>query len=69
MSPEFMRVGDLVQIRKGVHGRGEVGTIVGLRTFMNGGCFDVLFHDGIRSCHPSNLQKPDGRLRPLHEAR
>jgi hypothetical protein len=27
------------------------------------GCLEILFHDGRRRVHPSNIQKPDGRTR------
>ena len=60
-----MKPGDLVQLRKGVTGQGEVGVVLGP---VGGGGWDknnieVLFHGGPVSCHPSNLQKPDGRSR------
>jgi hypothetical protein len=59
---------DLVQLKKGVTGMGEVGMVIGPATGpiwgASGGCLDVLFHDGIRKVHPSNIQKPDGRTRP-----
>lgn len=59
---------DLVQLKKGVTGMGDIGIVIGPATggvWMNsGGCLDVLFHDGIRKVHPSNIQKPDGRTRP-----
>jgi len=60
--------GNLVQIKRGVHGMGEVGMVIGPaevdRWGVSGGCLDVLFHDGLRRVHPSNMQKPDGRTRP-----
>ncbi len=60
--------GNLVQIKRGVHGMGEVGMVIGPaevdRWGESGGCLDVLFHDGLRRVHPSNMQKPDGRTRP-----
>lgn len=63
-----MNPGDLVQLRKGVTGAGDIGIVLGPATgpvFVNSiGCLDVLFHEGIRHVHPSNLQKPDGRLKP-----
>jgi hypothetical protein len=59
---------DLVQIKRGVHGVGDIGIVIGPATggawVNSGGCLDVLFHDGIRKVHPSNIQKPDGRTRP-----
>lgn len=57
-----MKAGDLMQIKKGVNGQGEVGVVVGPSRAQL--CWDVLFHDGIRRIHPLNLQKPDGRLKP-----
>ena len=61
--------GNLVQIKRGVHGMGEVGMVIGPaevdRWGDSGGCLDILFHDGIRRVHPSNIQKPAGRTRPL----
>jgi len=63
-----MNPGDLVQIRKGVDGQGEVGIVIGPATgpswLMRAGCLDVLFHEGIRHVHPSNIQAPDGRTKP-----
>jgi hypothetical protein len=57
----------LVQIKKGIHGRGDIGVVIGPATgdlwVNSGGCLDILFHDGIRRVHPSNIQKPDGRTR------
>jgi hypothetical protein len=62
-----MNPGDLVQIRKGVTGAGDIGIVLGPATGPvwgnSGGCLDVLFHDGIRPVHPSNIQAPDGRAR------
>ena len=60
--------GDLVQIRKGVTGAGDIGIVIGPATgptWGNSGvCLDVLFHEGIRHVHPSNIHAPDGRLTP-----
>jgi hypothetical protein len=60
--------GDIVQIRKDVTGAGDIGIVIGPATGPvwgnSGGCLDVLFHDGIRHVHPSNIQAPDGRLKP-----
>jgi hypothetical protein len=53
--------GNLIQIKRGVHGMGDIGMVVELS---DGGCLSVLFHDGLRRVHPSNMQKPDGRTRP-----
>jgi len=57
----------LVQIKKGIQGRGDIGVVIGPATgdlwVNSGGCLDVLFHDGIRRVHPNNIQKPDGRTR------
>lgn len=60
-----MKPGDLVQVRKGVHSQGEIGVVIGPvdDPMWGGGLLKVLFHDGTRNCHPSNLQKPDGRTR------
>ena len=66
-----MKPGDLVQIRKGVTGEGDVGVVIGVRVWddTSGGYTytvtlnQVLFTDGVRDVHPSNLQKPDGRTR------
>ncbi len=62
-----MKPGDLVQIKKGVQGRGEVGVVIGeVEDHQWNSSFPllvVMFHDGPRDCHPSNLQKPDGRTR------
>jgi hypothetical protein len=61
--------GNLIQIKRGVHGMGEVGMVIGPaeaddRLGVSGGCLNVLFYDGPRRVHPSNMQKPDGRTRP-----
>ena len=57
--------GDLVQIKRGVNGMGDIGFIIGLATdglwANSGGCLDVLFSDGIRQVHPGNLQTPSKR--------
>jgi len=59
--------GDLVQIKRGVTGMGDVGMVVGpsVAFYMNSSAtlLAVLFSDGMRSVHPGNLQKPDGRTR------
>lgn len=63
--------GDLVQIKRGVTGMGEVGVVVGpsVAFYMNSSVtlLAVLFSDGMRSVHPGNLQKPDGRTRKGHK--
>lgn len=53
--------GALVQVRKGVHGEGEVGMVLGPGVFSE--CLRVLFSGCAEDVHPSNLQKPDGRTR------
>ena len=59
--------GDLVQIRKGVTGGGDIGIVIGPAAGpvwgASGGCLDVLFYDCIRPVHPSNIQAPNGRAR------
>lgn len=62
--------GDLVQLRKDVHGAGDIGVVIGPSCSSELGslscatprfrhsCIDVLYHDGIRMTHPSNLQRP-----------
>jgi hypothetical protein len=61
--------GDLAQIKRGVTGQGDVGMVVGpsVAYFMNSSVtlLAVLFSDGMRSVHPGNLQKPDGRTRKV----
>lgn len=61
--------GDLVQIKRGVTGMGDVGMVVGpsVAFYMNSSVtlLAVLFSDGMRSVHPGNLQKPDGRTRKV----
>ena len=63
--------GDLVQIKRGVAGMGDVGMVVGpsIAFYMNSSVplLAVLFSDGMRSVHPGNLQKPDGRTRKGHK--
>lgn len=60
--------GDLVQIKRGVTGMGDIGFIIGLATgglwANSGGCLDINFSDGVRQVHPGNLQTVDGRTRP-----
>jgi len=60
-----MKPGDLVQIKKGVQGRGEVGVVIGeVEDHQWNSSFTllvVLFHDGLRRMHPYNLQEPDGQ--------
>ena len=67
-----MKPGDLVQIKRDVLGEGDVGVAVGWVAHHYGGqdcpawtvdVLEVLFSDGIRQIHPTNLQKPDGRTR------
>lgn len=64
-----MQPGDLVQIKRGVQGQGDVGMVVGpsVAYYMNSSLplLAVLFSDGMRSVHPGNLQKPDGRTRKV----
>lgn len=59
---------DLVQIKRGVTGMGDIGFIIGLATgglwANSGGCLDINFNDGVRQVHPGNLQTVDGRTRP-----
>lgn len=60
--------GALVQIRSGVQGAGKIGIVIGPATHRvwanSGGCLDVLFDEGTRQVHPSNLQVPVARLLP-----
>jgi hypothetical protein len=61
--------GDLAQIKRGVAGMGDVGMVVGpsVAYYANSSVslLAVLFSDGMRSVHPGNLQKPDGRTRKV----
>ena len=61
--------GDLAQIKRGVTGMGDVGMVVGpsVAFYMNASVplLAVFFSDGMRSVHPGNLQKPDGRTRKV----
>lgn len=54
---------DLVQIRKNVEGQGDIGVVLGDATGWGPGCLSVLFSEGVRAVHVTNLQKPDGRTR------
>ena len=60
--------GELVQIKRGVTGMGDIGFVIGPATGVlwgnSGGCLDVNFKDGVRQVHPGNLQTVDGRTRP-----
>lgn len=56
--------GALVQIGRGVQGAGDIGIVIGPTDGLlsrNSGCLDVLFGEGTRRVHPSNLQVPSGR--------
>ena len=54
--------GTLVQVKKGVYGRGNIGIVIGpVKEYPY--LIEVLFHDGPHDCHPTNLQKPDGRTK------
>ena len=71
MKPSEIRpweAGELVQIKRGVSGMGDIGFVIGPATGVlwgnSGGCLDVNFSDGVRRVHPSNLQAVDGRTRP-----
>jgi hypothetical protein len=64
--------GDLAQVRAGVGGKGEVGVVLGPDKETIGWAVSllrVMFHDGIRSCHPSNLISPKVGLGDEHESR
>lgn len=54
-----MKPGDLIQIRSGFLGGGDVGMIVGPSKLANGarGYFDVLFSDGVHPIHPTSMRK------------
>ena len=60
--------GDLVQIKRGVDGMGDIGFVIGLtdidRWGNSSGCLDVNFKSGVRQIHPDNLKTVDGRTRP-----
>jgi hypothetical protein len=60
-----MKPGDLVQVRRGVQGQGNVGIVIGPAETGDSSfpLLVVMFHDGPHDCHPSNLQKPDGRTK------
>lgn len=58
--------GALVQIRRDVQGAGDIGIVIGPTDgllWRESQCLDVLFSEGTRRVHPSNLQKPVGRTR------
>ena len=60
--------GALAQIKKNVQGAGELGVVIGPTAgvlWHSSGCLDILFGEGMRRVHPSNLQVPDGRTRRL----
>ena len=63
MKPSEIRsweAGDLVQIKRGVTGMGDIGFVIGPADVdfwgNSNGCLDVLFGNGIRKIHSSNLQ-------------
>ena len=53
-----MKRGDLVQIRSGLWGAGDIGVVVGPAGDAHeaSGYLDVLFHDGLFATHPSSLK-------------
>lgn len=55
-----MKPGDLVQLRDGVLGQGEIGILIGPNDdpSWGAGLVRVLFHDGIDIIHPTNLHAP-----------
>ena len=58
--------GALVQIKKNVQGSGDLGVVIGPTAgvlWHSSGCLDVLFGEGMRRVHPSNLQVPPARTR------
>lgn len=58
--------GALVQIKKNVHGAGELGVVIGPTAgvhWNSSGCLDVLFGESTVRVHPSNLQVPSARSR------
>ncbi len=60
-----MKPGDLVQVKRGIQGQGDIGIILGpvKSPMWSRDLIEVMFYDGIRECHPVNLQEPDGRTR------
>ena len=54
-----MKPGDLVQVRAGSWGAGDIGMVIGARRDREGaaGYLDVLFHDGVFATHPESLKK------------
>jgi hypothetical protein len=71
MMESGLKPGDLVQLRKSVFGGGDIGIVIGPvdeadynKHDWGKGLLNVMLHDGIFRIHPTNLQKPDGRLKP-----
>jgi hypothetical protein len=60
-----LKPGDLIQLNKNVFGGGDIGMVLGPHP-RGDGCLEVLFHDGRRQVHPSNVQKLSGGS---HESR
>ena len=60
MSCDDWKPGDLVQVRKGVTGAGDIGIVLCEGAAV---CVWVLFGERQVLVHRSNLQKPDGRSR------
>jgi hypothetical protein len=54
-----VKPGDLVKIRKGIQGGGDIGVVIGPMVVNDRHllpeCLDVLFSDSIRQVHPDNL--------------
>jgi len=54
-----MKPCDLVKIRKGIQGGGDMGVVIGPMVVndrhLPPECLDVMFSDGIRQVHPDNL--------------
>ena len=54
--------GDLVQIMKKVQGQGDIGIVLDFVEGRRNDLVRVMFHDGLRNVHVTNLQKPDKNL-------
>lgn len=65
-----MNPGDLVRIRAGLVGAGDIGVLVGpSKVYSAAGYFDVLFSDGIAAVPPKSLTRVRKAKGVINEAR
>ena len=51
-----LQPGDLIRLKQGVHGAGEIGLILnGAPNSWSAGIYEVMYKDRIRMCHVNNM--------------